>query len=176
MNTELIDDFLKRFKLNEESCLYNAKIDEITELNTNDKVKVVIDYKTYIHLKDNLKLILCLDDSNTNAYLLTLTEKGERVIEKGGWRKYKYYLKRKRLYDSFKNEFKYWVGILLPIFGLYIGLNFSNSGKLEGKVNGQFELQSKQLQQTLKYQIDTLKVYNQMLFHKMEQKLDSLKN
>jgi hypothetical protein len=176
MNTVLINKFLNNFKDNKESYLYFTKIDDLDNSDINGKAEIIAEYTTYEYMKTTLGLIHCIDDSNNKAHLLVLTEKGKKVLDKGGWDKYKKYLNRNRIYKNSKTELKYWIGIFLPIFGLYLGLTHFSSEKLEALINERLKQQSRQQQETLISQTDSLKVYNQKLFHRIEEKLDSLKN
>jgi hypothetical protein len=101
-----------------------------------------------IYLESELKLIKYLSETDFEiAY--DLTEKGNKVIEKGGWEKYSKSERNKEKFKNIRINVLFGIAILSPFISIY----FSNKtlelekGKIE--LEKQYKSQIKELEQEL---------------------------
>lgn len=115
------------------------------------------------YMEKELNLIVRFLSENKKANIVKLSKKGSKVVNCGGWFKYKEKQESKKSSKKRKEEFKYWMGIIIPFSMLLISFWQSKNTNLE-KQNHNIN----EVQETQKQQIKHLKRGIQILSKKVD--------
>lgn len=154
MRDKDIDDLLNEFDNSVESFFINKNIDTLNDLKVEEIIKIIRRKIHLEYLETELKLIKQIESIDFGDKIFyNITDKGRRILRKGGWIKY---IKTK----SIKKKTSYFIGIITPIITsiialLSISLNIQQQKYMQEKNHKQELLEEKM--EVLNKNISTLK-------------------
>lgn len=105
------------------------------------------------YLENDLKLVIrYFYIENAQANIIRLSSKGLKVIEKGGWIKYKKWENNKKRWNNIKKDVLYCFNIIIPLAGLYIAYLAVKSDNRSMKEDILNELKTQQKELNKKHQ------------------------
>lgn len=160
MTDKEINDYLNKINdsFSGKGYILNLKANPNFDEGIKENAIVFDEYMNISYMENDLNLVLrFFDEKDALINIIRLSSKGKKVIEKGGWIKYKKLEKRNNLISKIKKEVSYWFAIIIPLASLYIAyLAIKNDNRYVEDKLYELKEEQKELNTELKEQLKLL--------------------